>query len=73
VSQVTLARNRSLHFLDNHSGHDCGHSATRVLHLEPVGRAAGAKRRVLPLRHDAFQPKLAGMAEYDLAVLVLLH
>jgi hypothetical protein len=50
VSQVTLARNRSLHFLDNHSGHDCGHSATRVLHLEPVGRAAGAIRRVLPPR-----------------------
>jgi hypothetical protein len=38
VSQVTLARNNSLHFLDNHSDHDCGHSATRVLHLEPVGR-----------------------------------
>ncbi len=49
MSQVTLARNKSLHFLDNHSGHDCGHSATRVLHLEPVGRAAGAIRRVLPL------------------------
>ena len=49
MSQVTLARNRSLHFLDNHSGHDCRHPATRILHLEPVGRAAGAIRRVLPL------------------------
>jgi hypothetical protein len=28
VSQVTLARNKSLHFLDNHSGHDCGHSGS---------------------------------------------
>jgi len=43
----------------------------RVLHLEPVGRAAGAIRRVLPLRRDAFQPKLASIAEYDLAILVL--
>jgi hypothetical protein len=36
-------------FLDNHSGHDCRHSATRILHLESVGRAAGAIRRVLRL------------------------
>jgi hypothetical protein len=63
VSQVTLARNRSLHFLDTQQ--------PRVLHLEPVGRAAGAIRRVLPLRRDAFQPKLASIAEYDLAILVL--
>jgi hypothetical protein len=63
VSQVTLARNRSLHFLDNHSGHNCGHSATRVLHLEPVGRAAAAIWRVLPLAHNAFKPELAGVAE----------
>jgi hypothetical protein len=63
VSQVTLARNRSLHFLDTQQ--------PRVLHLEPVGRAAGAIRRVLPLRRDAYQPKLASMAEYELAVLVL--
>jgi hypothetical protein len=45
VSQVTLARNRSLHFLDTQQ--------PRILHLEPVGRAAGAIRRVLPLRRDA--------------------
>ena len=63
MSQVTLARNRSLHFLDTQQ--------PRVLHLEPVGRAAGAIRRVLPLRRDAFQPKLASIAEYDLAILVL--
>ena len=60
MSQVTLARNRSLHFLDT--------PQPRVLHLEPVGRAAGAIRRVLPLRRDAFQPKLASIAEYDLAI-----
>jgi hypothetical protein len=39
--------------------------------LSQSGDAAGAIRRVLPLRRDAFQPKLASMAEYDLAVLVL--
>jgi hypothetical protein len=59
VSQVTLARNRSLHFLDTQQ--------PRVLHLEPVGRAAGAIRRVLPLRRDAYQPKLASMAKDGVA------
>jgi hypothetical protein len=42
--------------------------AGRVLHLEPVERTAGAIRRALALRHDAFQPKLARMPEYGLAV-----
>ena len=35
----------------------------RVLHLEPVGRAAGAVGRILPLRHYTFEPHLAGMGE----------
>jgi hypothetical protein len=39
--------------------------------LSQSGDAAGAIRRVLPLRRDAFQPELASMAKYDLAVLVL--
>jgi hypothetical protein len=40
----------------------------RVLHLEPVGRAAGAVGRVLPLGDDALQAELAGVAEDGLAV-----
>ena len=28
-----------------------------ILHLEPVGRAAGAIGRILPLRHDTFEPE----------------
>jgi hypothetical protein len=39
-----------------------------VLHLEPVRRAPRAVRRVLPLRHDAFEPHLAGMGEDGRAV-----
>jgi uncharacterized protein YjbI with pentapeptide repeats len=40
----------------------------RVLHLEPIGRAAGTVDRVLPLRDDAFEAQLAGMGEDGLAV-----
>jgi hypothetical protein len=43
----------------------------RILHLKPVGRAAGAVGRVLTLRYDAFQAELAGVAEDYLAVIVL--
>jgi len=68
VSQVTLARNRSLHFLDNHSGHDCRHSATRILHLEPVGRAAGTVGGILALRDDAFKTHFASVREDGRAV-----
>src|SRR5262245_16682645 len=39
-----------------------------LLHLEPIGRAAGPVGRVLPLGHDAFQAELAGVAEDSLAV-----
>ena len=35
----------------------------RVLHFEPVGRAAGTVGRVLTLRHDTFKPHLAGVGE----------
>jgi hypothetical protein len=31
---------------------------SRVLHFEPIGRAAGTVSRVLPLRHDAFETTL---------------
>jgi hypothetical protein len=60
VSQVTLARNRSLHFLDTQQ--------PRVLHLEPIGRAAGTISGVFPLRDNSFQTELAGVAKYGLAI-----
>src|SRR5262249_38907011 len=40
----------------------------RVLHFKPVGGAAGTIGRVLPLRDDAFEAKLAGMREDGRAV-----
>jgi hypothetical protein len=39
-----------------------------VLHLEPIGRAAGAVGGVLPLRDDAFEAHLTGMGEDGRAV-----
>ena len=39
-----------------------------VLHFEPIGRAAGAVGRILPLRHDTFKPHLAGMGKDGRAV-----
>jgi hypothetical protein len=39
-----------------------------VLHLEPIGRAARTVGRVLPLRHDTFEPDLAGMGEDGRAI-----
>ena len=39
------------------------HRRLRVLHLKPIRRAAGAIGLVLPLRHDAFQAKLASVAK----------
>jgi hypothetical protein len=35
----------------------------RVLHLQPIARAARAIGRAEPLRHDAFTAELAGVAE----------
>jgi hypothetical protein len=43
----------------------------RVLHLEPVGRSARAVARAEPLRDDALEPHLAGVAEHDVAVVML--
>src|SRR5262245_38343114 len=40
----------------------------RVLHFEPVRRAAGTVGGILALRDDAFQAKLAGMGEDGRAV-----
>jgi flagellar biosynthesis component FlhA len=40
----------------------------RVLHFEPVRRAARAIHRVLALRHDAFEPHLAGVGEDGRAI-----
>src|SRR5262249_20416748 len=40
----------------------------RVLHLEPVGRAAGTVDGILALRHDALKTHLAGMGEDGRAV-----
>src|SRR5215813_104742 len=40
----------------------------RVLHFEPIRRAAGTVGRVLPLRDNAFEAKLAGMGEDGRAV-----
>jgi len=37
-------------------------------YFEPVGRAAGTVGRVLALRHNAFEPHLAGMAKHCLAI-----
>ena len=34
--------------------------ASRVLHREPIARAARATSRVLPLGHNALKPELAG-------------
>src|SRR5262249_44801319 len=39
-----------------------------VLHLEPIGRAAGTVGRAFALRHDAFKSHLAGMREHGRAV-----
>jgi hypothetical protein len=41
-----------------------------LLHFEPIGRAARTIWGILPLRHNAFQPKLAGVTENGLAVAV---
>ena len=40
----------------------------RVLHFEPIGRAAGTIGRILALRHDAFEAELAGMVEDGRAI-----
>jgi hypothetical protein len=40
----------------------------RVLHFEPIRRAAGTVRRLLPLRDNAFEAKFAGVTKYSLAV-----
>src|SRR5436190_2029056 len=40
----------------------------RVFHFKPVRRASRTVGRVLPLRHDAFEPHLAGMGEHGRAV-----
>ena len=40
----------------------------RVLHFEPIGRAAGAVARAEPLRDDAFESHLAGVGEDSRAV-----
>src|SRR6516165_6497457 len=40
----------------------------RVLHFEPIRRAPRAIHRVLALRHDAFEPHLAGVGEHGRAV-----
>src|SRR5262249_49589146 len=40
----------------------------RVLHFEPIRRAAGTVDGILPLRHDAFETELAGMGEDARAV-----
>src|SRR6266404_664127 len=40
----------------------------RVFHFEPIGRASRTVGRVLPLRHDSFEPHLAGMGEDGRAV-----
>jgi len=37
-------------------------------HFEPVGRAPRAVGRILALRHDTFEPHLAGMGEDGRAV-----
>src|SRR6266481_7183569 len=37
----------------------------RVLHLESVGRAAGAVGEVFALRYDAFEPELARVAKHE--------
>jgi hypothetical protein len=42
--------------------------ACRILHLEPIRRAAGVIERVLLLRHDALEAKLASVVEHGLAV-----
>src|SRR5262249_27419945 len=40
----------------------------RVLHFEPIGRTAGTVGRILALRDNAFEAKLAGMGEDGRAV-----
>ena len=46
----------------------------RVLELQPVAGATGAVARAQPLRHDAFEPHLAGVLEHDVAAMrVELH
>jgi hypothetical protein len=40
----------------------------RILHLEPVGRAAGTVDGILALRDDAFKAKLAGVGKDGRAI-----
>ena len=40
----------------------------RVLHFEPIGRAAGTVGRILALRDDAFTTHFASMREDDRTV-----
>ena len=40
----------------------------RVLHFEPIGRAAGTVDGILALRDDAFEAELAGMGEDGRAI-----
>src|SRR5262249_62030454 len=42
--------------------------ASRILHFEPIRRATGTVARILALRHDAFEAKLAGVGEDGRAV-----
>jgi len=39
-----------------------------VLHFQPIGRAARTIGRLFPLRDNAFETELAGVAKYGLAV-----
>src|SRR6516165_9336943 len=40
-----------------------GSRCIRVLHFQPIRRAAGTVGGILPLRHDTFEPHLAGVGE----------
>src|SRR6516165_3339067 len=43
----------------------------RVLALDPIRRATGSISRVLPLRHDAFEPELACVCKHERPILLV--
>jgi hypothetical protein len=70
ADDLALATNHTNHLAQSSSRFARHRRASRVVHLEPVGRAAGTVGRVLALRHDAFESELAGMPENKLAIFV---
>jgi hypothetical protein len=65
ATKVAIAAQNVANLVVTNEGH---RRRLRVFHLEPVGRAAGTVGGILTLRHDAFEPQLAGMGEEGRAI-----